>query len=182
MPISEQQLLQIFPNAGRQAGVFVSPINAAAKRWQINTPKRLAAFLAQVGHESGQLRYVKEIWGPTPAQEGYDVRPDLGNTPERDGDGRRYMGRGLIQVTGRANYLKCSIALYGDDRLVKNPELLEEPEAATASAGWFWWVNSLNALADAGRFTDITRRINGGLNGQQDRLQIWQRARAVLAV
>lgn len=109
------------------------------------------------------------------------MREDLGNTPERDGDGRRYLGRGLIQITGRANYMKCSLALYRDDRLVQTPELLEEPEAATASAGWFWWAKGLNALADAGQFIEITKRINGGLNGQQERLQIWQRARAVLA-
>ncbi|GJN49429.1 glycoside hydrolase family 19 protein [Pseudomonas tohonis] len=180
MQLTEQQLLQILPNAGRQAGVFVSPINAAAKRWQINTPKRLAAFLAQIGHESGQLRYVKEIWGPTPAQDGYDVRADLGNTPERDGDGRLYMGRGLLQITGRTNYIKCSVALFGDQRLVTEPQLLELPEHAAQSAAWFWWVRELNSLADRGQFTQITKRINGGQNGAQDRLQIWQRARAVL--
>lgn len=182
MPIiTEQQLLQILPNARTVAGVFVPHLNAAAERWQFDRPKRFAAFIAQVGHESMHLRRTREIWGPTPAQDRYDVREDLGNTPERDGDGRRYMGRGLIQITRRANYMKCSLALYRDDRLVQTPELLEEPEAATASAGWFWWAKGLNALADAGQFTDITRRINGGLNGQQERLQIWQRARAVLA-
>lgn len=180
MLITEQQLLQILPSAGHRAGVFVPHINAAAERWQISTPKRMAAFLAQVGHESGQLQFVREIWGPTDAQSRYDVRPDLGNTPERDGDGRLYMGRGLLQITGRANYIKCSVALFNDQRLVEKPELLEVPEHAAQSAAWFWWVRELNGLADRGQFTQITKRINGGQNGAQDRLQIWQRARLVL--
>lgn len=77
--------------------------------------------------------------------------------------------------------MRCSLALYRDDRLVQTPELLEEPEAATASAGWFWWSKGLNALADAGQFIEITKRINGDLTGQQERVQIWQHARALLA-
>jgi putative chitinase len=181
MPITEQQLLQIMPNAGPRAGVFVPVLNAAMKRWQITTPRRMAAFLAQIGHESSQLRNTRELWGPTPAQARYDLRTDLGNTPQADGDGRRYLGRGLIQITGRANYAAVSIALFGDDRLLKTPELLEQPEWAAESAGWFWWVKELNSLADQGRFADITRRINGGLNGQKERLVLWSRATEVLA-
>lgn len=181
MPITEQQLLQIMPHAGPRAGVFVPVLNAAMKRWQIDTPRRIAAFLAQIGHESNQLRNVREIWGPTPAQVRYDVRTDLGNTPQADGDGKRYRGRGLIQITGRANYAAVSIALFGDDRLLQQPELLEQPEWAAESAGWFWSTNGLNRLADGGRFEAITRRINGGLNGQDDRLALWDRAKEVLA-
>ena len=181
MSITEQQLLQIMPHAGPRAGVFVPVLNAAMKRWQINTPRRMAAFLAQIGHESSQLRNTRELWGPTPAQARYDLRTDLGNTPQADGDGKRYRGRGLIQITGRANYAAVSIALFGDDRLLKTPELLEQPEWAAESAGWFWWVKELNGLADQGRFADITRRINGGLNGQKERLALWSRATEVLA-
>lgn len=181
MHISELRLLQILPNARHTAGVFVSHLNAAAERWQINTPQRLAAFLAQVGHESGHLRFTREIWGPTPAQERYDVRADLGNTPERDGDGKRYRGRGLIQITGAANYLRCSLVLFGDRRLLTEPELLEQPEHAAQSAGWFWWNAGLNEMADRGDFEDITRRINGGLTGLAERRVLWERAKAVLS-
>ncbi|MBD8254410.1 glycoside hydrolase family 19 protein [Pseudomonas fluorescens] len=184
MPITEQQLQRIMPNARRQAGVFVSALNAAMINRKINTPKRQAAFLAQVGHESGQLQYVREL-GSDQYLSKYDtgaLAAKLGNTPEADGDGQRYRGRGLIQVTGHDNYLRCSLALFGDERLLRTPELLEQPQWAAESAAWFWSVNGLNALADQDQFNTITRRINGGLNGLEDRLQLWGRARAVLCV
>ena len=177
MPITEQQLLQILPNAGRQAGVFVPALNVAMNKFAIVTRLRIAAFIAQVGHESGQLVYVREIWGPTPAQAKYEGRKDLGNTVA--GDGFKYRGRGLIQITGRANYAACGEALALD--LINQPELLEQPKTACLSAAWFWAVNGLNTLADAGDFEKITRRINGGLNGQADRLKLWSKATAVLA-
>ncbi|MNR48060.1 Chitinase class I [compost metagenome] len=96
------------------------------------------------------------------------------------GDGARFCGRGLIQVTGRANYGRASQALFGDDRLLKTPELLEQPEWAAKSAVWFWTTRNLNALADADRFTDITRAINGGTNGLEDRKARYQLALSVL--
>ncbi|MGY4663260.1 glycoside hydrolase family 19 protein [Pseudomonas chlororaphis] len=176
MQITEQQLLQILPNARRQAGVFVPALNAAMSHREINTPKRRSAFLAQVGHESGQLLYVREIWGPTAAQAKYEGRADLGNTVT--GDGFRYRGRGLIQITGRANYRESGKALGLD--LIARPELLEQPQWAAESAAWFWQKNGLNELADRDQFNTITRRINGGLNGLEDRLRIWARAREVL--
>lgn len=184
MSITEQQLLQILPNAGQQAGVFVSGLNMAMAKWKIDTPKRQAAFLAQVGHESGQLRYLREL-GSDQYLSKYDtgsLAQKLGNTSAPDGDGQRYRGRGLIQITGHDNYLRCSLALFGDDRLLRTPELLEQPQWAAASAAWFWSVNGLNSLADKEQFNTITRRINGGLNGLEDRLQLWTRARAVLCV
>lgn len=177
MPITQQQLLQILPNAGAKAGVFVSALNAAMERNQIVGPKRMAAFIAQIGHESGQLRYVREIWGPTAAQLRYEGRADLGNTVA--GDGSKYRGRGLIQITGRANYAACGEALGVD--LINHPELLEQPQYACLSAAWFWATKGLNTLADAGEFNTITRRINGGLNGLADRLALWAKARGVLA-
>jgi putative chitinase len=176
MPITQQQLLQILPNAGGKAGVFAPVLNTAMQRYQIVGAKRVAAFIAQIGHESGQLRYVREIWGPTPAQARYEGRTDLGNTVA--GDGFKYRGRGLIQVTGRANYAACGEALGVD--LVNQPELLEQPQYACLSAAWFWATKGLNTLADASDFEKITRRINGGLNGEPDRLKVWAKASEVL--
>ncbi|WP_455910845.1 glycoside hydrolase family 19 protein [Pseudomonas putida] len=177
MPVTVQQLLQILPNAGRHAGVFVPVLNTAMGRYGIVGKLRLAAFIAQVGHESGQLRYVREVWGPTAQQAGYEGRADLGNTVK--GDGSKYRGRGLIQITGRANYAACGEAMGLD--LIYEPELLELPQHAAMSAAWFWSTKGLNTLADQGEFTKITRRINGGLNGLEDRLQLWERAKKVLA-
>lgn len=177
MSLTSQQLLQILPNAGAKAGVFVPVLNTAMVRFQIVGEKRVAAFIAQIGHESGQLVYVREIWGPTAAQLRYEGRADLGNT--ETGDGSRYRGRGLIQITGRANYAACGEALGID--LINHPELLEQPQYACLSAAWFWATKGLNTLADAGEFNTITRRINGGLNGLADRLNLWAKAREVLA-
>ena len=177
MPITAQQLLQILPNAGQSAGVFVSALNTAMNHYQIVGLKRMAAFIAQIGRESGQLKYVKEIWGPTKAQVKYEGRADLGNTMA--GDGSKYRGRGLIQITGRANYTECSEALGLD--LVNHPELLEKPQHACMSAAWFWSSRGLNTLADAGKFDSITRRINGGQNGAVDRRALYARALKVLA-
>lgn len=176
------QLQQIFPRARSLAGVFISSLNLAILNRQINTPQRAAAFLAQIGHESGELHYVREL-GSDQYLSKYDtgsLAARLGNTPEADGDGQKYRGRGLIQITGRRNYLACSQALFGDDRLLLQPQLLEQPQWACESAAWFWQSNGLNELADKGQFTTITRRINGGLNGLDERLQLWARAKAVL--
>lgn len=184
MNITELQLLRIMPSSRGRVGTFVHALNTAMVSRDINTPRRQAAFLAQIGHESGQLQHVREL-GSDQYLSKYDTGPlatKLGNTPAADGDGQRYRGRGLIQITGHDNYLRCSLALFGDERLLRTPELLELPQWAAESAAWFWSVNGLNALADQEQFTTITRRINGGLNGLEDRLQLWARARAVLCV
>ena len=178
MSITVQQLLQILPNAGPVAGVFTPLLNTAMVRYQIVGPMRIAAFIAQIGHESGQLRFVKEIWGPTKAQARYEGRSDLGNN--QPGDGSKFRGRGLIQITGRANYMACGEGLGLD--LIKQPELLEKPQHACMSAAWFWATNRLNTLADVGDITKISRRINGGSNGLQDRLAFFKKACEVLHV
>ena len=152
-------------------------INLTLHRYEINTAERIAAFLAQVGHESGRLLYARETWGPTAAQQRYEGRSDLGNIQR--GDGKRYMGRGLIQITGRANYQQVSDALGVD--FVSNPELLESTLYASLSAGWYWDSRRLNRWADSGDFERITRRINGGVNGLEDRYALLEAAREAVA-
>ena len=181
MRLTLEQLLQILPEAGKRAAAYLPHLLVAMEKHQINNPKRIAAFLAQIGHESGSLRYAREIWGPTEAQKRYDQRTDLGNTPELDGDGKKFLGRGLIQITGRRNYQLVSLILFRDERLLERPELLEEPQWAAESAAWYWMSKGLNEMADRGEFKHITLLINGGLNGYQDRIKLWARAREVLA-
>lgn len=159
-----------------RAAEWLPFVEAAMAEFEINTPARQAAFLAQIGHESGGLHWVIELWGPTIAQAHYEGRRDLGNT--QDGDGFKFKGRGLIQTTGRDNYRRTGEALGVD--LVGNPTLLAEPEMAARSAGWFWKTHGLNELADVGDFMRITRKINGGTNGMDDRLVLWTGAKEVL--
>lgn len=163
-----------------RATEWLPHIAAAMDEFEINTPVRQADFLAQVGHESGGLHWVIEIWGPTPAQARYEGRADLGNTVA--GDGFKFKGRGLIQTTGRANYQAVGDALGVD--LIADPAQLAEPGLAARSAGWFWRSHGLNELADSGDpgdFVLITRRINGGTNGLEDRQALWAAAKEVLA-
>lgn len=160
-----------------RAKEFLPFLLAAMAEFDINTPERQAAFLAQIGHESGGLRYTVEIWGPTAAQSRYEGRADLGNIVK--GDGIRFMGRGLIQTTGRANYKATGAALGVD--LIAQPKLLGEAELAARSAAWFWKAHGLNELADTREITKITRRINGGTNGLEDRLARYNTAMGVLA-
>lgn len=175
--VTPNQLVTLYDCAYVRAANFAPYLNEAMREYGITTPARVAAFLAQVGHESGRLRYTREIWGPTPVQARYEGRADLGNT--EPGDGKRFMGRGLIQITGRANYAAATEAL-GEDFL-RYPALLEAPKWASVSAAWWWAAHDLNALADAGEFDRITRRINGGQNGRAERTALHERARVVLA-
>lgn len=153
---------------------FLKPLNEAMEKYEINTPRRQAAFLAQLAHESGSLRYVEEI----ATGEAYEGRKDLGNT--QPGDGKRFKGRGLIQITGRANYQAIGEALGYD--FINHPDDLEKPGAASFSAAWFWWSRHLNRIADMDGFERITRKINGGLNGLEDRKKHWENCKKALNV
>ena len=176
MNITPMQLQLALGCSTGRAMLFAPALNDAMARYEINTPPRMSAFLAQVGHESGRLVYTREIWGPTQAQAAYEGRADLGNV--HPGDGSLFRGRGLIQITGRANYKTCGEAL--GINLEAHPELLEQPDAAALSAAWYWSKHDCNALADAGEFVAITRKINGGLIGQAQRVALWDQTKAAL--
>ena len=182
MEITAKHLQTIMQCNANRAEQFAPHINRACQLFEINTPARIAAFLAQIGHESGRLAYTREIWGPTPAQQKYEGRKDLGNT--QAGDGKRYLGRGLIQTTGRANYRAThdglGDVLEGVPDFEQHPTALELPEWAALSAAWYWHSRGLNALADTGAFDAITRKINGGNNGAADRRALWAAAKACL--
>ncbi len=150
--------------------IIVGALNQTFNRYEINTAKRISHFLAQVLHESGAFRYSAEIWGNTPAQRGYDTRVDLGNTPERDNDGYKYRGRGWIQLTGKTNY-KLLSKEFGVD-FVTYPDLVAKEPYDSLAAGWFWNRKKLNALADADDILSITKKINGGYNGLDER-RMW---------
>lgn len=151
---------------------FTVPLEAAMVEAEINTPARKAAFLAQIAHESGELRYFEELASGA----AYEGRKDLGNI--HPNDGVKYKGRGPIQLTGRDNYRAAGKALGLD--LENNPKLVSTPAVGFRVAAWFWKVHGLNELADAGRFKAITKIINGGLNGEVERERYY--ARAIIAL
>jgi putative chitinase len=201
MSVTLDQLKAIMPLTKR-ADEFVGPLNAAMAFIEVNTPLRQAMFLAQVAHESTQLnRLVENLnysaagllatfpkYFDKAAAKAYERQPEkianrayasrLGNGKEPSGDGWKYRGRGLIQVTGKANYKDCADTLNMD--LVNSPAMLEMAEFAAQSAAWFWRKHSLNKLADSGDLVTCTERINGGQNGLDAREVFYEHAKAVL--
>lgn len=192
----------------KRADFWLPHLQRATAFAEITSALRLAHWLAQIGHESGRLRHVREIWGPSAAQVRYERDPAsawptspqharspdcrrnrlawaLGNT--RAGDGRRYMGRGLIQVTGRSNHRALTRRLRAalGEQLVPDfeaaPRLLEDPSWAAMSAADYWRARGLNRWADTDDLVTLTRRINGGTNGLADRQAIYAAARAAIA-
>lgn len=183
--VSLEQLIAATICSKSNAQKFLQAISDTCQKYDISTPARKLCFLAQVGHESGGLYYTEEL----ASGKAYEGRKDLGNT--QAGDGPKYKGRGLIQITGRANYASLSKDLGAD--FISNPTLLggknvtvcteEQLRNAALSAGWFWNKNKLNTYADKidvsktieadpnlQAFKDLTKRINGGYNGLQDRV------------
>lgn len=173
MVLTIEDFIKTMPGSTRVNAVkYLDGLNAAIIRYDLSTPLRLAHFLAQVGHESGSLHYHEEI----ASGEKYEMRLSLGNTEK--GDGVKFKGRGLIQITGRANY-----KAYGDSvgiDFIANPSLLGQTPHAVDSAGWFWNLKKLNALADKDDLLHITKRINGGTNGIADRKARLANAKKVL--
>jgi putative chitinase len=180
--LNATQLQQIMPRLPASKLAQLLPhLGSAMSEYGINSAARASAFLAQLAHESGEFRWMEEIWGPTTAQRRYEpvseLAKRLGNS--QPGDGYRFKGRGPIQLTGRANYQRFG-KLLGID-LVAQPELAAKPEVAFRIAALYWSSRGLNELADREDFREITRRINGGFNGLADRIKYFDRARAALA-
>jgi Predicted chitinase len=175
------------------ADVFHQPLNDAMAEFDVNTPTRVAAFLAQALHESARLTRLREnlnysaegllatfpkYFTPVVAQE-YARNPErianrvyanrMGNGPEESGDGWKYRGVGIFQLTGKDNIRACSKAICDNEQYVEDPALIEQPVDACRSAGWFWSSNKLNSLADQEDMKGITRKINGGYIGLKER-------------
>lgn len=179
--ITNSLLKKIYPFSTESNRLKYLPyLNEFMSLYEINTKERASAFLAQIGHESGQLHYSEEIASGS----AYEGRKDLGNTQK--GDGTKFKGRGLIQITGRANYQRLTNQMRGIPMgidFVDEPHLLKYPQYATKSACWWWYDRKLNELADQAsevNFKRITRIINGGYNGYADRYKIWIRAKQLL--
>jgi len=207
--LSSSQLAAIMP-ACPDAESWTPALNAAMQQFEITTTERMAAFLAQLAHESGQMKRLTEnlnysaqrlmqVWParfPTLGKaQLYERNPEklanyvyakrLGNGDETSGDGWHFRGRGLIQLTGRGNYRSAAQGI--GQPLEEQPELLEQPGAAALSAAWFWKSHGLNELADdqnddndTDDFKTITKRINGGTVGLKERMAFWEKAKTVL--
>lgn len=170
------------PKEANAAAVIVA-LNRYGAKFGLDQPHRLAQFLPQLMHESLDFRYDREVWGPTPAQRRYEGRKDLGNT--QPGDGELYMGRTGIQITGRANYAafrdwcRANIDPRAPDFVVAPDKVNTDPWEGLAPI-WYWSTRKLNRAADEGDAEMITRKINGGLNGYEDRLRRLTRVSLVL--
>ena len=174
MKVTTEQMLKIMPYAKNRIPKYIDIINNWSEHFGINTPLRMAHYLAQIAHESAELRYTKELASGS----AYEGRKDLGNTQK--GDGVRFKGRGLIQITGRANY--AAYAKYCGYDVGAKPELLEQPVGAVKSSMWFWQNNGLNEIADTDDVRKVTKRINGGYNGLAARQHYLQRAKQVFQI
>jgi putative chitinase len=183
MMVSDNHLAEVMPNlsSGKRA-LYMPFLQQALEEFEINTPLRLAAFLAQVAHESAEFRFMEEIWGPSAAQRLYEPvtkkSQQLGNT--KPGDGQRFKGRGPIQITGRDNYKRYGELLHVD--LISDPGRAAKPEIGFRTAGLYWKKNGLNELADKQWFKTITKRINPPLRGLEDRTRYYIRAKRVLGI
>ena len=203
MTITPQQLKAILPNC-KSHEMWATILNDVLPKYKIDTSIRVAQFIAQTGHESAHYNILKENLNYSATAlhrvfkkyfpndefaQTYHRQPEkianrvyanrMGNGNEASGDGWLYRGRGLIQITGKNNYRMCSMFLFGDERLLQDPGMLQEPEYAVRSACWYWLANDINKVAEDVRV--VTRIINGGYNGIEDREQLFATALKVLA-
>lgn len=199
------KLQQLIPNAAGGVQAWYDGLTDALPQYEIVTVPRVAAFIAQCAHESGGFRLMEEnlnykaatltkLWPkryPPGVAEQYAGKPQaianksyggrMGNGDEASGDGWKYRGRGILQLTGKDNYRACSKFLFQDDTLLDNPDILLDPYYATHSACWFWNQNKLNQFADTGDIKMMTKRINGGFIGLEDRIKHYNHAMDVLS-
>lgn len=186
MIITLDQIRRIAKRAPDDANAssLLKALSGFGARFGLDQPHRLAQFVAQVMHESAEFRYDRELWGPTPAQKRYDTRTDLGNSPQADGDGKLYMGRTAIQITGRANYAQfrdwCRRIEPAAPDFVLQPDKVNTDPWEGLGPLWYWDTRKLNRYADTGDVETVTKRINGGLNGYPDRLDYLTRTSLVL--
>lgn len=182
---------------------WVPPLNMTMLKYNMDTPQRQAMFLAQCAHESGNFKFVVEnlnystealmrvfrkYFPNEDLAQAYARQPErianyvyadrMGNGDWKSGDGWRFRGRGLIQLTGRNNYALFS--MHAENDALMNPDIVATPEYAAESAGWFWNTNRLNRLADTGDVRAVTRRVNGGFNGLADRQLKYDKILALL--
>lgn len=181
MKVTREQMFAIIGD-GKRVDYFLHYINAWADTFGINTPLRFAHFLGQVCHETSGLKQLREVGKPSyfkKYEEG-KLGKMLGNTQK--GDGIKYRGRGLIQITGRSNYQSYQKSGYCKGDIMNEPELLEKPLGATKSGMWWWMKHGLNTLADKDDLLRITKVINGGTNGLEDRKKWTEKCKKVLCV
>jgi len=182
--ITLDQLNRIFPSAAKAGRnvKFLDGINKTISDQNMSTVNRVAGYLSQIGVESEELLYTREL-GNSAYFNKYDIQfskkkaEELGNTSP--GDGAKYKGRGLIQVTGKFNYAACGKALGID--LVNHPEILEQPLYASQSAGWYWGSRNINAAADEDNIVKITKLVNGGKMHLDRRNSYYEKAKQVLS-
>jgi putative chitinase len=171
MKVTRQQMLAILGD-GQRVDYFLHYINAWAETFEINTPLRFAHFLAQCCHETAGFKMTREtcLKGKNSYFNKYEqgkLGKMLGNTQK--GDGAKFRGRGLLMLTGRANYTAYMNSGFCKGNIISNPELLEQPLGATKSGMWYWWKHGLNAVADKDDVVAVTKKINGGTNGLESR-------------
>jgi putative chitinase len=201
---TEDAVRQLIPKVKNFEEWYSNLINILPE-YDIDTPKRVAAFMAQCGHESGGFTLMQEnlnysakglrgtfgkYFPNDEVAKLYERKPQMianrvygnrmGNGDEASGEGWYFRGRGIIQITGKNNYTKCSQSLFESNVLVENPDLLLESEYAIHSACWFWSAARLNELSDIGDIKTMTKRINGGFIGLEDRINHYNHAIEIL--
>lgn len=198
MTLTAEQLKKISPGTPLdRINTFLPFLNKHLPAYGIDTATEVASFLSQVLHESGGLKWMKELWGPSAQQSKYErdfsqpwpelqrgkrnfVATNLGNSEK--GDGKLLMGRGPLQITGRKNYTRMSKDMFGDNRLLKNPDLLSLPEYGIQSACIYWKWTKMDKVDDDLHITQETKKVNGGYNGLDDRQKYFSRAISVFKI